>query len=116
MGCALGAIVGNFLFLRSTETMLACCSLTCAGVLAALVASRRSVFSEDDLGCLVRRLDGRCNPRISGEIRTRIDGGTANAPTESLIAENAAVYTSKAKALQRRSGPAGKEGATAFSV
>ena len=39
--------------------MMAACSATCLGVLAALLAARRSVFHPTDVGCLLRRLDGR---------------------------------------------------------
>ena len=49
LGCALGAIAGNHLFLISPGTMLGACSLSAVSVALALVLCRRRVFSETDL-------------------------------------------------------------------
>ncbi len=96
MGCALGAIVGNLLFLRSANTMLFACAGTCVAVLAALLAARRAVFTEDDLGCLVKRLDGR---------EARHLDALAGPAGGDAAADAAAGFPSKAKALQRRAPP-----------
>jgi hypothetical protein len=54
LGCAIGAIAGNYFFLISPATMLTACSVTAVSVAVSLVASRRRVFPENDTGCLMK--------------------------------------------------------------
>ena len=63
LGCALGAIVGNHLFLRSARDMLLACGGTSAFVALALTACRRQVFTAEDAGCLLRTLEPAAWPR-----------------------------------------------------
>jgi hypothetical protein len=55
--------------------MLFSCSLTCVGVLAALLLARKSVFTDDDVGGLVRFLDAHlpgprwANKKLKAELK-----------------------------------------------
>ena len=77
MGCALGAVAGNALYLKSAGHMLVACSVTATAVAASLVACRRAVFSPSDAGWLLRKAEpGRW---AAVDTPSRSGGGTAAA-------------------------------------
>jgi MFS family permease len=57
LGCALGAIIGNMLFLISTSTLLITCSFCAVFILMVMIAVRKSMFSEHETGILLRRIN-----------------------------------------------------------
>jgi len=125
LGCALGAVAGNELYLKSTSHMLIGCSCTAIAVGASLVACRRAVFSPSEAGWLLRRVEpgkwlasSDSLPSSQGNSSSHHDTGVSSSAGDEAVAtyksKNSASGQSPAT-FQRR-GSAGREDPDAISV
>jgi MFS family permease len=98
LGCALGAVAGNELYLKSASHMLIGCSCTALAVGASLTACRRAVFSPSEAGWLLRRIEPSkwvTSLDASSHVRTSSSSGHKDLGISSAGDEAVATHKSK---------------------